>query len=77
METPRLHWPQVVRLLQKAHPAHPGTSGLVARAIVAAIKTTQCHPGTFALLQGQSPALSEALVAHPHIKAVGFTDRSG
>jgi NADP-dependent aldehyde dehydrogenase len=63
----------------KGHPAHPGTSALVAAAIERAIKTCGFPEGTFALLQGASPELSIALVSHPAIKAVGFTgsERAG
>lgn len=57
----------------KGHPAHPGTSELVARAIVAAIGASGLHPGIFSLLNGTSNALGAALVADPRIKAVGFT----
>jgi alpha-ketoglutaric semialdehyde dehydrogenase len=57
----------------KGHPAHPGTSELVARAIAAAIKECRLPPGVFSLLNGDSNELGAALVAHPRIKAVGFT----
>ena len=57
----------------KAHPAHPGTSELVANAIVKAVKAKSMHPGVFALLQSREPSISLALVNHPHTKAVGFT----
>ena len=57
----------------KAHPAHPGTSEMVARAIAQAID--QCHmpAGLFSLLHGTSHEVSLALVRHPLTKAVGFT----
>jgi alpha-ketoglutaric semialdehyde dehydrogenase len=57
----------------KGHPAHPGTSELVARAISRAIEKTNFPPGTFSLLQGASTDYALALVRHPVIKAVGFT----
>jgi 2,5-dioxopentanoate dehydrogenase len=57
----------------KGHPAHPGTSELVAQAIVAAIEACGLPPGVFSLLNGNSNELGAALVAHPLIKAVGFT----
>ena len=57
----------------KAHPAHPGTSELVANAIVKAVEARSMHPGVFALLQSKDPSVSLALVTHPHTKAVGFT----
>lgn len=57
----------------KGHPAHPGTGELIAQAIDAAIKSCGLHPGVFALVQGASREVGEALVQHPLIRAVGFT----
>ncbi|MDQ2822291.1 MAG: aldehyde dehydrogenase (NADP(+)) [Pseudomonadota bacterium] len=57
----------------KAHPAHPGTSELVARAVVKAVALCGLPTGVFALLTGTGNALGQALVAHPAIQAVGFT----
>ncbi len=57
----------------KAHPAHPGTSELVARAVAAAVKETRMPASVFSLVQGQSPEVSLAVVEHPLTKAVGFT----
>lgn len=57
----------------KAHPAHPGTSELVARAILAAAAETSMPDGVFSLVHGPSPAVGQALVTHPAIQAVGFT----
>ncbi len=57
----------------KAHPAHPGTSELVATAIIAAIKACALPEGVFSMVAGPGNALGAALVANPHIKAVGFT----
>jgi NADP-dependent aldehyde dehydrogenase len=60
-------------VIVKAHPAHPGTSELVARAIVRAAEETGMPPGIFSLLQGTSPELSLKLVRHGSASAVGFT----
>ena len=60
-------------VIVKGHPAHPGTSELVARAIVAAVSACQMPAGVFSLLNGDSYALGTALVAHPRVQAVGFT----
>lgn len=61
----------------KGHPAHPGTSEMVAGAIIAAAAATGMPEGTFAILQGNTNAVGEALVKHPDIKAVGFTGSFG
>lgn len=57
----------------KAHPAHPGTSELVGRAILAAIERCNMPKGIFALLYGSGHTLGQQLAAHPTIKAIGFT----
>lgn len=57
----------------KAHPAHPGTSELVGRAIQAAVKACGLPEGVFSMLYGAGNWLGGALVADPRIQAVGFT----
>ncbi len=57
----------------KAHPAHLGTSELVGRAVQQAVSECGLPAGVFSLLIGAGNAIGEALVAHPAIKAVGFT----
>jgi len=57
----------------KGHPAHPGTSELVAKAILAAAEKTGMPDGVFSLVQGQSHQVGSWLVKHPLIQAVGFT----
>ena len=57
----------------KGHPAHPGTSELVADAILAAIHACGVPSGVFSLIQDGGNALGQALVQHPLINAVGFT----
>jgi len=62
----------------KAHSAHPGTSELVGRAVVEAVKLSNLPAGTFALLTGSGHGIGDTLVRHPAIQAVGFTgSRSG
>lgn len=62
----------------KAHPAHPGTSELVARAVLAAVRNCGMPEGTFSLLQDDGHGVGAALVSDARIKAVGFTgSRSG
>ena len=57
----------------KAHPAHPGTSELVGRALQAAVADCGLPAGVFSLLFGAGNELGAALVADSRIKAVGFT----
>src|SRR5690554_1990945 len=57
----------------KAHSAHPGTSELVGRALQAAVASCQLPEGVFSLLFGAGNEIGQALVADPHIQAVGFT----
>jgi alpha-ketoglutaric semialdehyde dehydrogenase len=57
----------------KAHPAHPGTSEMAARAVLAAAAGTGMPDGVFSLVHGPSPAVGQALVTHPAVQAVGFT----
>ncbi|MBX7495747.1 aldehyde dehydrogenase (NADP(+)) [Qipengyuania sp. 6B39] len=57
----------------KGHPAHPGTSELVAGAMADAVKGAGLPAGVFSLLNGAGYDLGEALVKDPRIAAVGFT----
>jgi 2,5-dioxopentanoate dehydrogenase len=57
----------------KAHPAHPGTSELVARALLRAARAHDLPDGVLSLLHGPRPATGVALVRHPLTRAVGFT----
>lgn len=57
----------------KAHPAHPGTSELVARAIVQAIRDTGMPASVFSMVHGEGYQVGLALVRHPQTQAVGFT----
>lgn len=56
----------------KAHPAHPGTSELVASAILRAAKTCGMQEGVFSMVFGLVKA-GTTLVQHPAIQAAGFT----
>ena len=56
----------------KAHPAHPGTSELVAQAIARALVACGLPAGLFSLVHG-GPAIALALVRHPALTAVAFT----
>lgn len=57
----------------KAHPAHPGTSEMVARAILKASEEAGMPSGIFSLLHGTSHRVGLTLVRHPFTKAVSFT----
>lgn len=60
-------------VIVKAHPAHPGTSELVASAIAEAAKETGMPSGVFSLLHGTTPEFALKLVRHPVATAIGFT----
>ncbi|SMY06681.1 aldehyde dehydrogenase (NADP(+)) [Flavimaricola marinus] len=57
----------------KGHPAHPGTSAIVAEAISAAVAAKGLPGGVFSMVQDGGVAVGKALVEHPLITAVGFT----
>ncbi len=57
----------------KGHPAHPGTSVMVAQAIVEAVQACGFPAGTFSMLSGPGHEIGTALTADPRIMAVGFT----
>ena len=60
-------------VIVKAHNAHLGTSELVGRAVQAAAHRCGMPEGVFSLVFSADNAIGQQLVAHPHIKAVGFT----
>jgi alpha-ketoglutaric semialdehyde dehydrogenase len=60
-------------VIVKAHPAHPGTSELVGQVLSRSVRECGLPAGTFALLFDAGTQLGSALVAHPAIRAVGFT----
>jgi 2,5-dioxopentanoate dehydrogenase len=59
-------------VIVKAHPAHPETSNLVAKAIFTAMEKTGMPKGVFQHLHGGNEP-GQALVKHPLTKAIGFT----
>lgn len=60
-------------VIVKAHPAHPGTSELVGRALAQAVRDCDLPEGVFSLLYDAGTEVATALVRHPLIKAGGFT----
>jgi len=61
----------------KAHPAHPRTSELVAKAIFSAADKCGMPKGVFGHVHGAGFETGKALVTHPHTRAVGFTGSYG
>ncbi|MDE1180742.1 aldehyde dehydrogenase (NADP(+)) [Paraburkholderia sp.] len=57
----------------KAHRAHLGTSEMVGRVIQQVAQQMDLPEGVFSMIVGAGNSVGEALVAHPAIKAVGFT----
>lgn len=57
----------------KAHPAHPATSEVAARAIVDAIAAEGMPRGIFSLVHSTRHEIARELVRHPQTKAVAFT----
>ncbi len=60
-------------VIVKVHPAHPGTSELVARAITKASGKAGLPAGVFSMIHGSGPDAGLMLVRHPLTRAVGFT----
>src|ERR1700739_2189120 len=60
-------------VIVKAHPAHPGTSELVGRAIRESVLDCDLPEGVFSLLFDAGTRVGVELVKHPAIKAGGFT----
>jgi NADP-dependent aldehyde dehydrogenase len=60
-------------VIVKAHPAHPGTSEIVAQIITDAVAAEKLHPGVFSLVFDTGIEAGTALVQHPHVRAVAFT----
>lgn len=60
-------------VIVKAHPAHPGTSELVGRAIRDCVREQGLPEGVFSLLFDSGTEVGVKLVQHPRVKAVGFT----
>ncbi len=64
----------------KGHALHPATGALVARVVDEAVTKVGAHPGMFTLLPAggdRDHAVGAELVAHPAIRAAGFTGSHG
>lgn len=60
-------------VIVKAHPAHPGTSEMVGRLILHAVREGGLPEGSFSLLFDKGFGVGQTLVQHPLVKAAGFT----
>jgi 2,5-dioxopentanoate dehydrogenase len=60
-------------VIVKAHPAHPGTSEIVGRIILSAIRANDLPVGIFSLLFDSGYSVGAALVQHPGVRALAFT----
>ena len=60
-------------VIVKAHPAHPGTSELIGRAIQRAVSACAMPTGVFSLLHARGFDVGQKLASDPRVKAVGFT----
>lgn len=60
-------------VVAKAHPSHPGTSEMCARAIIGAVADVDGPAGLFSLIHGTSQEMGAALVTAPEVTAVAFT----
>jgi len=60
-------------VIVKSHPMHAGTGEMVASAIIKAAERTGMPNGIFSNLNSKGIEVGVQLVAHPKVKAVGFT----
>ena len=60
-------------VVAKAHPAHPGTSEMMGRAVNEAVTQLGLPAGVFSLIFDSGHDIGSHLVADPRIKAVAFT----
>jgi acyl-CoA reductase-like NAD-dependent aldehyde dehydrogenase len=60
-------------VIVKGHPAHPGTTTLVAEIIKDAVQEAGLPEGTFGHVLAAEHAVGGALVDHPDVRAVAFT----
>jgi 2,5-dioxopentanoate dehydrogenase len=57
----------------KGHPAHPGTSEMLTRAVMNALRKVGLPDGCFSMLHGRGHDIGVELVKHPLTQAVAFT----
>ncbi|MEF8879316.1 MAG: aldehyde dehydrogenase (NADP(+)) [Candidatus Thermoplasmatota archaeon] len=66
-------WAAGCPVILKAHPSHPMTSELFAKAVNKTIDKQNIPKGFFSLLHGRSKKVGKQIVLHPKIEAVAFT----
>jgi alpha-ketoglutaric semialdehyde dehydrogenase len=59
-------------VIVKVHPSHPGTSEMIANAILTAARATDMPDGVFSMLHG-GVDIAREIVQHPLLSAVAFT----
>jgi len=64
-------------VILKTHPAHPGTSEMVMRAVLKAIEACGMPAATVSMIHSTGSEIGTKLVQHPKLKAVGFTGSLG
>lgn len=64
-------------VIAKGHPSQPGVNELVGRLVAEAVSEAGLPDGTFAIVQGASQELGEALVDAEGVAAVSFTGSIG
>jgi NADP-dependent aldehyde dehydrogenase len=70
-------WGAGCPVVVKGHPAHPGTSTLVAQLLSGAVADAGLPAGTFSHVLASELGPAEALVDHPATEAVAFTGSLG
>jgi acyl-CoA reductase-like NAD-dependent aldehyde dehydrogenase len=60
-------------VIAKGHPAHPATSEICSRALLAAADRASAPNGIYSMVQGAGPEVGRAMILAPQIRAVGFT----
>lgn len=64
-------------VILKTHPAHPGTSEMVMRAVQKAIAACEMPAATVSMIHSTGSEIGTVLVQHPKLRAVGFTGSLG
>lgn len=60
-------------VVAKAHPSHPNTCAIVAKAVKKALAENGISTDAFSIVQGTNPQITHWLATHPAVQAIGFT----